>query len=238
MDQAKSIPQVTPNYTDSLHLRLHFHYDPSESELYAKARPYTTAQVIKLVRTDWPTFFNTSISFGGGCDSPEQRYKSNDIVDGRTCLYIPPKRIRLLSTDIREVRELPGKTRSSETLTQRKFCIHVITHLVKNSPKPVQRYVDKISCGKYLVRVGDSYPLDRLVHDAFETVQHRWMSSGWLQAIDQKRRSTNGRGDIYPDTTTHGAPLWYEQVSSPKISDPPQPAKYTRKRTHVTTTAD
>lgn len=227
MGQSSSNPQVTANYTDPLHLRLHFHYDPSKSELYEKPRPYTTAQVAKLVRSDWPTFFNTSIAFGGGCDSPEERYKSDDIVDGRVCLYIPPKRIRLTSADIREVRSKAG---SSETATPMKFCIDIVTHLVKNSPNTVQTYVDKVSPKKYLVRVGDSYPLDALIHDAFLTVQHRWMSGGWLQGVGVAHtRSTNGRGDIYPDTT-RGAPLWYEYVPSPKLSHPGQLAKYTRKQ--------
>jgi len=230
MGQSSSIPQVTSNYTDPLHLRLRFHYDPFE--LYAKPRPYTTAQVAKLVRSDWPTFFNffnssDSIAFG-----PEQpRYKSDDIVNGHTCLYIPPKRIHLTSANIREVREVHVGSR--DTTTARQFCIDIVTQLVKNPPKPVQTYLDKVSRGKYLVRVADSYPLDKLVHDAFTTVQHHWLSGGWLQAdwresssVNQKRlRSTTGRGDIYPDTTTRGAPLWYEYVPAPT------PSKHTRKRT-------
>lgn len=228
MGQSGSIPQVTRNYTDPLHLRLHFTYDPTTTEIYAKPRPYTAAQVATLVRTDWPSFFNKSIAFGGGCDSPEQHYTSDDtdIDKGRTCLDIPPKRIRLTSADIREVREV---TPRDATTTARRFRIDIVTKLVKNTSEPVQAYLDahQASRNKYLVRVGTSYPLDKLVHEAFATVQQHWMGGGWLQAVNQKR-STAGRGDIYPDTT-RGASSWYQYVQETQGA-----SRNTRKGTRAT----
>lgn len=224
MGQSGSVPLVTSTYTNPLHLRLHFQYDPATSELYQKPRPFTTAQVKTLVSRDWPAFFNKSISFGGGSDSPERYYKSDEMVNGRTCLYLPPKRIHLKSSDIREVREVTGQNQ-----TVRRFCIDVVTQLIKNTPKPVQTYVDKVYRNTYIVRVGPSYPLDKLIKEAFMTVEHQWMGGGWLQAVDRKR-SAAGRGDIYPDTTK-GASSWYEYV--PHTT----PRKTTRKHNAVRKTS-
>ena len=214
MGQTGSVPQVTRNYDEPLHLRLRFTYDPTEydDDNSVGNTPFTAKQVATLVRTKWPPFFNEKIIFGGGCDAPERYYKSDEVDNqNRECLYIPPKRIHLKSSDVRDVKET---TASGETT--RRFQIELVTRLVNNTTKPVQTYVDKFHKGTYTVRVAKSYPLDKLVREAFLTVEHQWHGGGWLEPCAYKQYVKGG--DLYFDKH------WYEYVPNEPTKAKPQTA--------------
>ena len=195
MGQTGSVPQVTRDYDEPLHLRLRFTYDPTEydDDNSVGHTPFTAEQVAKLVRTKWPPFFNEKIIFGSGCDAPDRYYKSDEVdSQNRICLYIPPKRFHLKPGDVRDVKET---TASGET--KRRFQIELVTRLVNNTTKHVKTYVDKFHKGTYTVRIAESYPLDKLVREAFFTVQHQWQGGGWLEHFAYKQWVKGG--DLYFD---------------------------------------
>lgn len=139
-------------------------------------------------------------------------------------MYLPPKRLHLKPSDIRDVQET---TSSGETT--RRFCVDVVTRLVKNKPKPVQTYLDKCHKGTYAVRIGESYPLDKLVREAFGTVQHVWNGGGWLEHWAFKQWANGG------DLRFDGSDAWYEYVpneEAPASSSNDQKRPRTRSRKH------
>lgn len=222
MGQTGSVPQVTRDYDEPLHLRLRFTYNPTEydDDDSVGNTPFTAAQVATLVRTKWPPFFNSKIIFGGGCDDPERYYKSDEFdSQNRICLYIPPKRIHLKPGDVLDVKET---TASGET--KRRFQIDLVTRLVNNTTKPVQTYVDKFHKGTYIVRVAESYPLDNLVREAFLTVENQWHGGGWLEPCAYKQWVKGG--DMYFDKD------WYEYVPNESMKAKPKTAAAAKGKAH------
>ena len=203
MGQSGSVPQVTRDYDEPLHLRLHFTYDP---DVYKIKTPFTTAQIASLVKHKWPSFFNRNTKYGG-CSTPDLNYKSDDVDSkNRKCLYLPPKRLHLKSSDILDVK----KTTKSDKTTRR-FQIDLVTHLVNNTTPPTKAYVDKCHKGTYTVRVAESYPLDKLVREAFESVQHDWDCGGWLVRFEHKDFVKGGE-IMSMDFDGVNKCVWYEYV--------------------------
>ena len=98
-----------------------------------------------------------------------------------------------------------------------------MTRLVNNTTKPVQTYVDAKN-GTYIVRVAESYPLDKLVREAFLTVEHQWHGGGWLEPCAYKQWVKGG--DLYFDKD------WYEYVPNEPTKAKPKKAAVAKGKVH------
>lgn len=83
MGQTGSVSQVTRDYDEPLHLRLHFTYNPTEYyfDYSVSNTPFTAKQVATLVRTKWPPFYGVNdswplcLGFCGGHHRPKTSAK-------------------------------------------------------------------------------------------------------------------------------------------------------------------